>query len=254
MRPNRVKRLLREGRPALGSWLVSGSTVAAEQLAHLGFDWLNIDQEHAAIDATLTNYLLQAVSTTEVVPTVRVPWNDPAAIKRALDAGAYGVVVPMVNTAEEAAAAVRAVRYPPQGRRSVGGIRTKLYGGADYVEHANEELLLVVQIEHIDAVRNCESILATEGIDAYIVGPNDLSASMGLPASYDPVDPWFEEALDEVLSTARRLGVPAGIHCGSGHAAAKRIAQGYQFLSIMSDVNLMAQAARSNLAEARARR
>ncbi|MBI4494660.1 MAG: 2,4-dihydroxyhept-2-ene-1,7-dioic acid aldolase, partial [Chloroflexi bacterium] len=101
MRPNRVKQLLREGKPAVGTWLTLGSPLAAEQLAHLGFDWLNVEQEHAAIDATLTLSLLQAICTTDTVPLVRVPWNDPASIKRALDAGAYGVVVPMVNTAED---------------------------------------------------------------------------------------------------------------------------------------------------------
>ena len=251
MRPNRVKQMLREGKPAIGSWLVSGSPVAAEQMAHLGFDWLNIDQEHAAIDATLTQYLLQAISTTETVPMVRVPWNDPAYIKRALDAGTYGLVIPMVSSAEEAQAVVRAAKYPPQGRRSVGGVRTRLYGGPDYVEHANDEMLVVVQIEHVDAVRNCEAILSTPGVDAYIVGPNDLCASMGLPASYDPNSPEFEEALDTVLKTAKRLGVPAGIHTSSGKAAARRIEQGYQFVSIQSDVALMAQAARLAVADAR---
>jgi 4-hydroxy-2-oxoheptanedioate aldolase len=252
VRVNRVKQLLREGKPALGTWLVSGSSVAAEQLAHAGFDWLNIDQEHAAIDATLTAFILQAISTTETVPLVRVPWNDPAYIKRALDAAAFGVVVPMVNSGEEARAAVQAAKYPPLGRRSIGGIRTRLYGGADYFEKANDELLVILQIEHADAVRNCEAILSTPGVDGYMVGPNDLCASMGIPSSYDPDAPEFEAALDTVLQVAKRLGVAAGIHVSSGAVAQRRIAQGYQFISIQSDVNFVAAAARSALAEARA--
>jgi two-component system sensor histidine kinase EvgS len=140
MRPNKVKRQLRAGEPSIGTWLSLGSPLAAEQLTHAGFDWLNIEQEHAAIDATLTQYILQAISIGETVPMVRVPWNTGDWAKRALDAGAYGVVIPMVNSREEAELAVRACKYPPEGLRSVGGVRPRLYGGPDYVERANEEI------------------------------------------------------------------------------------------------------------------
>jgi len=189
MRPNAVKRKLRAGEPAIGTFMALGSTLGAEQLAHLGFDWLVIDQEHGAIDATLTQSLLQAISTTDTVPLIRVPWNSGDWIKRALDAGAYGLVVPMVNTREEAEAAVQATRYPPLGSRSIGGSRTRLYGGADYVEKANDEILLIVQIEHIDAVRNAREILGVPGVDAYFIGPGDLCASMGLPNTWSPTSP-----------------------------------------------------------------
>lgn len=247
MRPNRVKQLLRAGQSAIGTWLSLGSPLAAEWLGHQGFDWLNVEQEHGAIDATLTQYLLQAISATEAVPLVRVPWNDPAYIKRALDAGAYGLVIPMVNSREEAARAVRASKYPPLGDRSLGGARPRLYGGPDYVKHANDEVLLVVQIEHVRAVRAAREILSVEGVDAYFVGPNDLAMSMGLEPSLDPRHPEFEAALDEVLAIARELGVPAGIHVPSAEAANRRIAQGYQFISISSDGGFMAQAARAEL-------
>src|SRR5438132_13663347 len=129
MRTNRVKQLLRAGEPALGTFMALGSTLGAEQLAQIGFDWLVIDQEHGAIDATLTQSLLQAISTTETVPLIRVPHNGVDWIKRALDAGAYGVIVPMVNTREEAEAAVQAAKYPPLGSRTIGGSRPRLYAG-----------------------------------------------------------------------------------------------------------------------------
>lgn len=244
MRENRVKRQLRAGQPTLGTWLSLGSPLAAEQLAQAGFDWLTIDQEHQGIDATLTQYLLQAISIApDVVPLVRVPWNDGAFIKRALDAGAYGVVVPMVNSRAEAERAVDWSRYPPQGSRSIGGIRPRLYGGVDYVQRANDEILVVVQIEHVEAVKHARDILAVPGIDAYFVGPNDLCASMGLPPSLEPDHPEFWQAVNEVQRIARDLGVPSGIHVATAARARLAIERGYQFVSLASDASFMASAA-----------
>ena len=253
MRPNKVKRQLRAGEPSIGTWLSLGSPLAAEQLAHAGFDWLNIEQEHAAIDATLTQYILQALSIGDVVPMVRVPWNGPDWIKRALDAGAYGLVIPMVNTREEAELAVKASRYPPQGFRSVGGVRPRLYGGPDYVQKANEEILIVVQIEHIQAVENAREILSVPGIDAYFVGPNDLCASMGLPASLEPDFPEFWQALERVKQIGDDVGVASGIHVATAERACEMIERGYQFISIASDAAFMATAATAAVAEVRQR-
>lgn len=242
MRTNAVKRKLRAGEPAIGTFMALGSPLGAEQLAHLGFDWLVIDQEHGAIDATLTQSLLQAMSATETVPLIRVPWNSGDWIKRALDAGAYGVIVPMVNTREEAEAAVRATRYPPEGARSIGGSRTRLYGGPDYVEKANEEILLIVQIEHQDAVRNAREILSVPGIDAYFIGPGDLCSSMGLPNTWEPDFPEFWAAIDEVAKVAKELGIPGGIHSSPARAASM-IDRGYRFVAIGFDVSYLAGAA-----------
>jgi 4-hydroxy-2-oxoheptanedioate aldolase len=250
VRTNRVKQLLREGTPALGTFMALGSTLGAEQLAQLGFDWLVIDQEHGAIDATLTQSLLQAISTTETVPLVRVPWNSGDWIKRALDAGAYGLVVPMVNTRADAEAAVRATRYPPVGDRSIGGSRTRLYGGADYVERANDEILLMVQIEHRTAVENAREILSTPGIDGYFVGPGDLCASLGLPNTWDPDFPEYWAALEKVQRVASDLGVPMGIHA-SPHRVTSMIEKGYRFIAVGFDISFMAQAATAALQAAR---
>jgi 4-hydroxy-2-oxoheptanedioate aldolase len=250
MRPNRVKQLLREGKPALGTFMALGSTLGAEQLAQLGFDWLVIDQEHGAIDATLTQSLLQAVSTTETVPLVRVPWNSGDWIKRALDAGAYGLVVPMVNTRADAEAAVRATRYPPMGDRSIGGSRTRLYGGPDYVERANDEILLMVQIEHKTAVENAREILSTPGVDGYFIGPGDLCASLGLPNTWDPDFPEYWAALEKVQRAAKEAGVPSGIHA-SPHRVTAMIEKGYQFIAVGFDISFMTQAATAALQGAR---
>lgn len=252
MRVNRVRQQLRSGEPSLGTFMALGSALGAEQLGHLGFDWLVIDQEHGAIDATLTQSLLQAISTTDTVPLVRVPWNSGDWIKRALDAGAYGVVVPMVNDRAEAEAAVRAVRYPPLGARSIGGSRTSLYGGPDYVQKANEEILLVVQIEHIRAVENAREILSVPGIDAYFVGPTDLCSSMGLPYTWDPDFPEYWAALDKVQRVAAELGVPGGIHASPASATAM-IERGYRFIAIGFDITYMVASASAALKAARSR-
>jgi 4-hydroxy-2-oxoheptanedioate aldolase len=227
-----------------------GSPFAAEQLAQLGFDWLLIDQEHGAIDATLTQYLLQAMSIGDAIPLVRVPWNRADWIKRALDAGAYGVVVPMVNSREEAEQAVAACKYPPHGIRSIGGTRTRLYGGPDYVEQANDEIAVILQIEHIDAVKRAREILSVPGIDAYFIGPGDLCASMGLPNTWSPDFPEYWAAVDEVQRVARELGVPAGMHT-SGDRAADLIDRGYQFVAVGFDVSFMVSSAQAAVRAAR---
>ena len=253
MRPNKVKRQLRDGHPSIGTWLSLGSPLAAEQLGQAGFDWLNIEQEHAAVDATLTQYILQAISVGDAVPMVRVPWNGGDWIKRALDAGAYGVVVPMVNSREEAERAVAACKYPPEGTRSIGGVRPRLYGGADYVQHANEEIAVVLQIEHVRGVENARDILSVPGVDAYFVGPNDLCASMGLPPSLEPDFPEFWQALDRVKQIAAELGVASGIHVATPERACAMVDAGYQFISIASDAAFMASAAASAVSTVRDR-
>ena len=243
MRPNTVKRLLQDGKPAIGTWLGLGSPLAAEWLAHLGFDWLNIEQEHGAIDITLTQSLLQAISTTEVIPLIRIPWKDPAYAKRALDAGAYGLFVPTINNRAEAELMVGAMKYPPAGFRGLGGSRRTLYGGSDYVQRANDEIMVILMIETAEGVRNADEILSVPGVDACFVGPNDLAASMGLPPSLDPRLPEFEEALEKILAACRRNGVAPGLHTPSAERCADRIEEGWLLNAINSDGGFMAAAA-----------
>jgi len=235
MKKNRVKELWREGKAAVGTWMVLGSPITAEILARMGFDWVVIDTEHGAIDIGTMQSIIQTVNATDAVPMVRVPWNDPALIKRALDAGAWGLVIPMVNSREEAMRAVQATRYPPQGIRSYGGPRARLYGGVDYFEHANEEIALIVQIEHIEAVNHVDEILSVEGVDAYFIGPSDLAISMGIKPGLDQTNPDHVAAITKVIEAGKKHGVPGGLHVGSAEAVNERIAQGCQFIALSSD-------------------
>lgn len=243
MRENKVKRQWREGQPSVGTWLSLGNPLAAEILAHVGFDWLTVDMEHNAIDLADAQALFQAIATTDTMPFVRVPWNDPQIIKRVLDIGAYGVVIPNVLDRREAEQAVAACRYPPEGIRGVGTLRGRLYGGPDYTDAANREIAVIPMIEHIDAVNRAEDIIGTPGVDAVFIGPNDLAASMGLPLGLDNPHPEHQKAVAHVLAVGKRLGVPVGIHCGSVEAVNQRIAEGFLWLALSTDAGFLAEAA-----------
>src|SRR3989304_2425133 len=243
MRKNKVKEQWRRGEPSVGSWLSLGNPLAAEIMAHAGFDWLTVDMEHNAIDLAEAQALFQAVATTETVPMARVPWNDPQIIKRVLDIGAYGVVILNVMDREEAERAVGASRYPPDGFRGVGTLRGYLCGGPDYAQHANEEIAVIGMIEHIDAVERAEEIMSTPGLDAIFIGPNDLAAARGVPLGLDTAPPDHRAAVARVLETGKRLGLPVGIHCGSVDALNARIAEGFLWLALSSDAGFLSGAA-----------
>ena len=243
MKKNKVKELWREGKATIGTWLALGSPITAEIIANIGFDWVLVDTEHASIDIRTTQSIIQAISTTNTVPIVRVPWNDPMSIKRALDAGACGLVIPMVNSREEAIRAVQASRYPPMGIRSYGGPRVRLYGGLDYFEHSNEEIVVIVQIEHVDAVNRIDEILSVEGVDAFFIGPMDLAASLGIKLGLDNPDPRHIEAVSKVMAAGKKHHVPGGILVGSPEAVKQRIAEGFQFIGLSSDESFLRSAA-----------
>ena len=250
MRENPVKQLLRAGKPAIGAWLTLGDPLATETLAHMAFDWLNVDMEHGSIDVRETRALFQVINTTDVVPTARVPWNDHVWIKRVLDAGAYGVVVPMVRTREEAERAVAACLYPPAGIRSIGSGRNHYAfrtTQAAYLEHANDQLLVIIQIEHADAIRRLDDILSVPGIDAAFIGPNDLCASMGIPPSTDSDHPDFEAAVSQVVTVAQKYGVAPGIHTSSGQALNKRLEQGFRYMGLANDQRFLIKGATDEL-------
>jgi 4-hydroxy-2-oxoheptanedioate aldolase len=239
MRINTAKRLLKEGKPAIGTWMNFASVGAAEAMAHTGWDWIVVDTEHGAIDMESLASMLIAIGTTDTIPMCRVPWNDPMLIKRALDAGAYGVVIPMVNSVEEAKAAVAACKYPPDGIRSAGGGRWRYWAGNDYPQHANEEIMVVVQIEHQDAVRNVKEILSVPGVDACFIGPNDLAWSMGLQFATGDARKPHEEAIQAVVRGAKEVGVPAGIHARSAEEVVQRIKQGFQYIACLNEAHFM---------------
>lgn len=242
MKENPVKRALAAGEPSVGTWLSLCSPIAARFLARTGFAWLTVDIEHSPADWETAATIFALVADAGNVPLARVPAARHDHIKRVLDNGAWGVVVPMVMDREEALLSVAACKYPPVGNRSVGGNIHALNfsaGANDYYARANDELLVVLQCEHIDAVRRADEIFSVPGIDAIFVGPNDLRASMRDASGKDPTPEVFEQALMDILAACRRCGVAAGIHCFSPESVQQRIDQGWQFLALGSDLSLM---------------
>ena len=251
MRENRMRSIWRDGGTVVNGWLAIPSAFAAETMAHQGWDSLTVDLQHGVIDYQVAVTMLQAISTTPVVPLARVPWNDPGALMKVLDAGAYGVICPMVNDRADAEAFVGACRYPPDGFRSCGPIRAMLYAGADYVAHANETIVTVAQIETREAIDNIDAIAATPGLDALYIGPVDLGLSYGLGPGFDRAEPELVEAIDKVLAAAARHGVVAGIHNATAAYARRMIDQGYRFVTVLSDARILAAAARAIVDEIR---
>lgn len=235
MRENRVKALWRNGEAVLNGWLHVPSSFSAELMAHSGMDSLTIDLQHGPTDYQTTIPMLQAISTTGTVPLVRVPWNEPGIIMKLLDSGSYGVICPMINTREDAERFVGACRYPPDGYRSFGPFRARLYAGADYPEHANGEIITMAMIETREAVDNLAEILDVPGLDAVFVGPSDLGQSLGKGPQLDPEEPEVVEAIDHILAAATSRGQAAGIFTASVEYAARMIEKGFQFVTVLSD-------------------
>ena len=242
MRPNPVKDALRAGKPAVGTWLSLGSITAARFMARAGFAWLTTDIEHSLVDWETATHMFAAIADAGCTALARVPANRHDHIKRVLDNGAHGIVVPMVNSREEAEYAVAAALYPPAGNRSVGGSVHAMNFGTnanDYYAHANEELIVILQCEHIKAVENADAIFSVPGIDAIFVGPNDLSASMRGKDGRPPSGEATKKALDHILATCKKHKVAAGIHCGTADEVNHRAAEGWQFMAIGSELKMM---------------
>jgi 2-dehydro-3-deoxyglucarate aldolase/4-hydroxy-2-oxoheptanedioate aldolase len=241
---------LTRGERLIGPFVCLPCPESAEIMAELGFDWLILDTEHGPYDTLTAQRLAQAAARCPCV--VRVASNEEVWIKKALDIGAAGVLVPLVNTAEVAARVARACRYAPAGTRGMGGARAQRYGLAfeAYIAAANEGLAVIVQAEHIEAVENIEAIVAVPGIDAIFIGPYDLSASMGKPGLID--DPAVRAAIDRVRDATLKAGLKLGIYCGDAPAARAFLAQGFTLIGMSTDLNYLAGAAGAALAGVRA--
>ena len=246
-----LKRRLAAGEPTVGTWVTLGHPSIADVLARAGFDWIVIDMEHSVIGLREAQDLLRATELAGVPGLVRLPANDAVVIKRVMDAGAAGVMVPMVNSAADAEAAVAAVRYPPRGTRGVGLARAQGYGAAGafaaYRDRLDDEAVVVVMIEHVDAVAAIDDILAVDGVDAFIVGPYDLSGSLGVPGALD--DPRVTEALAAVHAAGQRHGVPGGLHVVEPDPDRLRAAldTGHRFVGYGLDVRFLDAGARTGL-------
>ncbi|RUL88455.1 HpcH/HpaI aldolase family protein [Tautonia sociabilis] len=244
MKPNPVKRALREGKPQVGTWLSLGSAFAARFLARTGLPWLTVDMEHTHTDIQTAALMFGAIADAGCTPLARVNCCRHDLIKSVLDCGAMGIVVPMVMTAEEAQVAVAACQYPPRGNRSLGGALHALNYGTTaerYFAGADEEILVVLQTEHIDAVDRADEIYAVPGIDAIFVGPNDLAASLRDSRGVAPTPERLEEVLTRIRETAARHKVPCGIHVKTADDAARRIEEGWRFIAVGSELAMMLQ-------------
>jgi 2-keto-3-deoxy-L-rhamnonate aldolase RhmA len=232
---NHTKAMAGDGRTSFGIFQGIASAAVSEILANRGFDWILVDMEHGTIGIETTGDLFAAICSGGPTPLVRVPSNDQATIKRALDAGAMGVMVPMVNSREEAERAVSYCKYAPAGTRGIGPGRASLYGVrmGEYLEAADAQVMVIPQAEHKDAVERIDDILSVPGIDAIFVGPYDLSCSMGLQGQV--THPEVEKAIAAVLVAAVRAGVAPGIFCMDAASAKRRAEQGFRFIAIGLD-------------------
>ena len=239
---NPVRAKLKRGEHSIGTWLSLPDPVAARLMARVGFEWLTVELEHAPVTIDIAAQSFTAIVAGNCVPLARLPSNTDENIKRVLDIGAYGVVVPMVNSRAEAESAVRAARYQPLGERPIGG---QLHAAnfdtdpATYYARANDEILLVLMAEHIKAIEAAEDILSVPGIDVVFVGPNDLHNSMGQKPVFDSDDKQFTEALRHILRTAKKHGVAPGIHVATPESASRRISEGFQFIAVSSETGMM---------------
>ncbi len=246
MKTNSVRAKLKRGEPSVGTWLTLADPMVARLMSETGFDWLTVELEHSHLTFEHAAQSYAMIAASGCVPLARVPWNSVENIKRVLDTGAWGIVVPMVNSRAEAETVVRAARYRPLGQRSIGGhlhaasFRTD---AATYYARANDEVLVVVMAEHVDAVASIDDILSVPGIDVVFVGPNDLHASMGVAPAFDSELPEFNAALARILASARAHGIAPGIHVADANQARRRLAEGWQFIAIASETGFMLQRA-----------
>jgi len=251
MRANRLREIWASGGAAVNGWLAVPSGFSAETMAHQGWDSLTVDIQHGVVDYQKAVEMFTAISTTDTVPMARVPWLEPGILMKVLDAGAYAVICPMVNSGEDAENLVAWTHYPPEGTRSFGPIRGLLYGGPDYPQYANDTIVAFAMIETQKGLDNLEDILSVPGLDAIYIGPSDLSLALGCRPTFDDVEPPVAEAIEMVVAKAKEHGKIAGCHNGTPEYALKRIEMGFQFVTIASDARLMASASQEVLAKVR---
>jgi len=248
---NRLKDARTSGATLRGAWCASPSAEMAEAVASVGFDYVCVDMQHGLVDYADAVHMFMAIAGQGSVPIARLVVNDPALIGKVIDAGALGVVVPLVNTAEQAAAAVAATRYPPRGGRSFGPARASLAVGSKAIADL-ESIFVAVMVETGEGLDNVDEIAAVEGIDAIYCGPADLALAIGLEPAYERPEPEHEAAIQRIREACHRNDIIAGIHCADGAMAARRLAQGFQMTTIMNDLALVRSAATAELAAASA--
>jgi 4-hydroxy-2-oxoheptanedioate aldolase len=246
-----LKSLWAKGDVTLGAWCMIPGALTAEALARGGFDWVLVDMQHGCMDYETALAMIRAIDLTSAVPIVRVPWNDPSIIGRVLDAGALGIVIPMIQTPSDARRAVEACLYPPMGRRSFGPVRVGMRDGPGYFSQANGRIAVIPMVETAEALASVEDIARTPGIDALFVGPFDLSVALGLPPGDNDGNPAFDAAISRIATAAKDAGIATAVLSNS-KIAPLRIAQGFQMISVTTDIAALTMATRSDLELVRA--
>jgi len=251
---NKIKQLWSEGKPVINGWLSIGNGFSAEIIAAQGYDSLVIDIQHGLLEYTQAVQMMQAMHSSGVVPIVRVPWLDPAQIMKSLDAGAYGILCPMINNREQAERLVSCMRYPPEGNRSFGPIRALYSAGADYPSQANSQVFCLAMIETAEGMENLEEIAATPGLDGLYIGPADLALGITngrVPPGVDREEPEMIDAFKTIMNTAHAAGIKACMHCSAPEYASRAVEWGFDFVTLLSDAKLMAAAAAQSVGKTR---
>jgi len=251
---NELKAKWAAGQATINGWLSVGNAFTAEVMAAQGYDSVSIDVQHGALDYSSVLPMFQAMRASGVVPMARVPWLEPGIVMKVLDAGAYGVICPMVNTAAEAAEFVSYVRYPPVGQRSFGPTRAAFSQGPNIAAEANGEILAFAMIETGEAMSNLDAIAATPGLDGIYIGPADLAFSLGggrLMPAFDREEPEMIEAIRRVADACKAAGIRAGLHCGTADYGARAVGWGFDMVTVGSDARLMAGAASASVSRFR---
>lgn len=244
MKKNQIKQLWINGEIAIGGWLTVNSSFSAEVMANCGFDWLCIDMQHGLIDFGDAIPMIQAISTTDCVPLVRVPWNEPYQIMQVLDAGAYGVIVPLINNRQDAEKAVAACKYPPDGNRSSGAARAAFSWGENYKDFANDEVLCIVMIETQEALNNLDEILSTPGVDAAYIGPSDLAYAIGIEPTGDNKSEKHHSAIMKIFEACKKNNVVPGIHTHSLEFSKKYKDVGFKMIMIGAETRFIKHASK----------
>ena len=250
VKENTIRKIWSEGDAVINGWLGIPSSVSAENMAQANWDSLTVDLQHGMVDYQAAVPMMQAICTKPTIPLARVPWFEPGIIMKLLDAGAYGIICPMINSRAECEAFVGACRYAPAGYRSFGPVRAAWYAGADYWKHANETVITMAMIETLNAVDSLDEILSVPGLDSIYVGPSDLSLTLGCKPGFPP-EAKVIDVIKIIAEAAERHGIYAGIHCGSGKMAKEMISYGYQFVTLLADNAFLAGAAKAAVAEMR---
>lgn len=241
MKANKLRKIWAEGGVVVNGWLHIPSMWSAELMANAGWDSILIDLQHGMHSIETAIQMMQAISTTDTIPLARVNWNEPGSIMRLLDAGAYGIICPMVNTKKDCEAFVGACRYPPMGYRSLGPTRARVVMGADYADHANDEILTIAMVETKEALDNVDAIASVDGLDMIFVGTGDLRLSLTGKVGFDSDDSQVDEALDKILEACEKNNLIAGLFTASSDYAGQMIKRGFRFVTVKTDSMILSE-------------